>query len=362
MSAQDGVTGSAARPTMKSVADALGVSIATVSNAFNRPDQLSSELRERVLAEARRRGLSRPDPAARSLRRGRVTALGVVYTDQLSYAFSDPAAVAFLTGVTRECESADCDLVLIPRSSRAESARTAVGRSMVDGVVFYSVADDDPLLLDARRLELPTVIVDQPRTAGRCWIGIDDESAAGRLARHVLELGHRQLAIVTTEIDRRRLGGDVGAERQPRIRFATTAARLRGYRRAIADAGLDWAGVRVHEATANDRAAGAVAGAELLTAPNRPTAVLAMTDLLATGVVDAAAQLGLGVPDDVSVTGFDGIPAQLLGGGPPLTTVAQPHEEKGARAARLLLDGARPGETMLAHRLVAGTSTAPPSP
>lgn len=86
---------------MKEVAAAVGVSPATVSNAYNRPDQLSSGLREKVLETARRLGYPGPDPTARSLRRGRSGVIGVLYADRLSYAFEDPAAVLFLRGSPR---------------------------------------------------------------------------------------------------------------------------------------------------------------------------------------------------------------------------------------------------------------------
>ena len=90
-----------ASPTLLDVARAAGVSRTTVSNAFNRPDQLSAELRERVLATAREMGYAGPNPMARMLRTGRAGAIGVVFSDRLTYAVTDPAAVAFLQGDRR---------------------------------------------------------------------------------------------------------------------------------------------------------------------------------------------------------------------------------------------------------------------
>jgi DNA-binding LacI/PurR family transcriptional regulator len=91
------------RPTLDTVAKAAGVSRMTVSNAYNRPDQLSAATRERVLAVAEALGYSGPDPAGASLRRGRVGAVGVVLTEQLAYAFTDPGLVSFMRGVVRPC-------------------------------------------------------------------------------------------------------------------------------------------------------------------------------------------------------------------------------------------------------------------
>src|ERR671920_1315800 len=101
------------RATLKEVAAEVGVSPATVSNAYNRPDQLSEEVRERVMEAARRLGYAGPDPTARGLRRGRAGAIGVLYADRLSYAFADPAAVLFFEGISRVAEEAG--LPFLPR-------------------------------------------------------------------------------------------------------------------------------------------------------------------------------------------------------------------------------------------------------
>jgi DNA-binding LacI/PurR family transcriptional regulator len=101
------------RVTLQTIADALGVSRTTVSNAYNRPDQLATELRERILATARELGYSGPDPAARRLRSGRRDVVGLLFTEQLSYAFTDPAAVMLLQGIARATEAAGLALLLI---------------------------------------------------------------------------------------------------------------------------------------------------------------------------------------------------------------------------------------------------------
>ncbi|HEY3513088.1 MULTISPECIES: LacI family DNA-binding transcriptional regulator [Kribbella] len=314
------------------MAESLGVSITTVSNAFSRPDQLSEALRERVLAEAARLGLSSPDAAARSLRLGRSASIGVMYTDRLSYAFSDPGAVLFLQGVSRVCEANGQQLVLIPSTSSADAAATAVGRSTIDGLIVYSVADDDPVLAAAIDRRMPLVLVDQPRIDSLPWIGVDDEKACRALAEHVVSLGHRRLAVIATEFDRDRAGGRATKARQEAITFSTTAARLRGYRAAVEKAGLSWQGVPVVEARENSEDNGYRLATALLRVKNRPTAILAMTDQLALGALRAAERRGFIVPDDVSIAGYDDIPAARV-----LTTVSQPHEEKGRRAAEQLL-------------------------
>src|SRR3954465_7665403 len=102
------------RPTLQTVADALGVSRASVSNAYNRPDPLSPARRERILDAARRLGYAGPDPAARGLRMGQTGTIGVLVGAELSYAFRDPATGLFLEGVARAGERAGTALLLIP--------------------------------------------------------------------------------------------------------------------------------------------------------------------------------------------------------------------------------------------------------
>src|SRR3954467_11786104 len=134
----------AARPTLATIAKELGVSRMTVSNAFNRPDQLSPELRERVLTTARTLGYAGPDPGGRALSRGRTGCVGVIFDAPLTTAFSDPAAVEVLHGVATVCEERELGMTLVPRlrGKDAELVRPA----LVDGFVVYCRGDDDPRL------------------------------------------------------------------------------------------------------------------------------------------------------------------------------------------------------------------------
>ncbi len=243
----------------------------------------------------------------------------------------------FLQGVSTACESTGNELVLIPRTSDASAGGTAVGRSIVDGLVVYSVADDDPVLAEAVERRLPVVVVDQPHAADLHWVGTDDEGGSSAICEHVVSLGHRRLAVIATELTRRRRGGLASLARQKAATFATTAARLRGYRDGAAAAGIPWSTVPVYEAVENSEEQGRAAAEALLDTDPRPTALLAMTDQLAFGACQAVRNRGLDVPRDVSVTGFDDLPAAARYE-PPLTTVHQPHGTKGRVAADLLLD------------------------
>src|SRR5918998_105463 len=177
---------SARRANLKDVAAELGVSAATVSNAYNRPDQLSPALRERVFETARRLGYAGPDALARGLRRGRAGAGGILYEDRLSYAFADPAAVLFLQGVSVATEEAGLGLLLLSGAPGEERDPEAISGAVVDGVVVYSMSDEDPLVSAALERRLPVVLVDQPRTGGLPFVGIDDMGAARAAAAHPL--------------------------------------------------------------------------------------------------------------------------------------------------------------------------------
>ena len=191
------------RATLASLAAELKVSRTTISNAYNRPDQLSAELRERVLAAAKRLGYPGPDPVARSLRTRRAGAVGLVITEPLTYAFSDPAALNFVAGLAESCEEFGQGLLLVacgPERSVADGTN-AVLSAGVDGFVVYAAADDHPYLQTALQRHLPVVIVDQPKNIpDASQVCIDDRAAMRGLAEHVIGLGHHEIALLTMRL------------------------------------------------------------------------------------------------------------------------------------------------------------------
>ena len=224
------------RMTLHRVAAEVGVSAKTVSNAFARPDQLSVATRERVLAAAARLGYAGPDPLAASLRRGRVGALGFAYDHGLSYAFDDPVAVAVLAGISSVAEQAGSGLLLVPGSTPTERNVAAVAGAVIDGLVVFSLADDDPLLRPALARQLPLVVIDQPDpsafqdTSGdgtTPWVGIDDQTAAAGAAAHLLALGHRHLGVISFGLAPRGFRGMADEAAQQRATYAVTRRRWR---------------------------------------------------------------------------------------------------------------------------------------
>jgi DNA-binding LacI/PurR family transcriptional regulator len=322
------------RSTGATVARAVGVSPSTVSNAYNRPDQLSPALRERIFAAAARLGYAGPDPLGRNLRRRRAGAIGVLFSERLSYAFADPAATVFLEGLTAVAEDAGYGLFLVPAPADVENPGDPLASVSVDGLVIYSVPADHPLVEAALRRRLPAVTVDQPRLPDLPFVGIDDVGGARRAAEHLLGLGHRRFGVAALRLALPGRDAPADSARQAAASYAFSRARLRGYASAVRAAGVDWGRVHVEERAHNTIAAGFDAGVQLLAARPRPTAILCMSDQLAIGVCDAARQAGLAVPGDVSVVGFDDALSASVAG---LTTVRQPLREKGERAGRLLV-------------------------
>jgi DNA-binding LacI/PurR family transcriptional regulator len=329
----------------------------TVSNAYNRPDQLSAELRRRVLATAEELGYGGPSAAGRALKRGRSDVLGVLLTEALPYAFGDPGTVSFLHGVTAETAAAGLALQLIP--APAGTAERLVRDAAVDGLIAHTPADGDPALAAALRRRLPTVINGGPSTAGPDCVTIDNESAAASAARHLIELGHRRLGVVTWRLHPDGHRGWVSPARLASARYEVFRRRLQGYLQAAAEAGLPATAVRVWEQPGNSVADGHAAGQALLTlrGAERPTAVLASTDVLALGVLQAARELDLSVPRDLSVTGFDDIEesSRVL---PPLTTVHQDLYQQGQDCARRLITPGAATTMLHPTRLIIRTSTA----
>jgi DNA-binding LacI/PurR family transcriptional regulator len=362
--------GDRASVTLATLARELGVSKSTVSNAYNRPDQLSPALRARILEAARRLGYPGPDPLAATLSRGRVGAIGLVFFDDppaypLTFAFTDPVHALFLQGVADVCGRAGVGLVLLGGGRGADLVRAA----LVDGFICqYDVVGDERFAAVAER-GLPVVVVDGPPASaegpdgipprGASRVGVDDRGAARAAARHLLALGHRRLGVVAAPLSPDGYDGPAGPRRQRQARYHVIRERLAGYRAEVEAAGLRWDDVPVEERSPYGQDAGWRAAGALLDRPDRPSALLAMSDELALGAMRAAEERGLAVPDQLSVVGFDDTPAAARTR-PALTTVHQPHHDKGAVAAELLLrPGGVPERRVLAARLVVRGSTGP---
>jgi DNA-binding LacI/PurR family transcriptional regulator len=346
----------AGRVTLQTIADALGVSRTTVSNAYNRPDQLAPELRERILARARELGYAGPDAAARRLRSGRRDAFGLLFTDDLGYAFNDPAAVLLLQGVAGVVEDEGVALLIMPTGER-HAPRELIRDAVVDGFCAYSFSDDHPALEAVLERRLPLVVVDEPRLPRHHFVGIDDRGGAREVARHVVSLGHRRIGVVVDRLAGDGFAGFVDAGRRAAATYRVTRERIEGFAEGLAEAGIELDRLPVLEQSSNRRDFGRAGAAALLERDPEVTAVLAMTDELALGAMEELRARGIDVPGRVSVTGFDDVPEAAVSA-PSLTTVRQPLRRKGEEAGRLLIHPpAEPREVLLPVDLVVRHST-----
>jgi DNA-binding LacI/PurR family transcriptional regulator len=352
--------------TLMTVARAVGVSPTTVSNAYNRPHKLSPALRERILGAARDLGYPGPNPAARSLRRGRAGSIGLLFGEALTYAFQDPGAVEFLRGLAEGTARHNTVLQLIAAldADRREGA-SLLANAIVDGLVVWTLPDRHPLLRLARERNIPLVIHGSPRLEGVPFVGIDDRAAAQAAAEHLLHLGHRSLTVVSQPFGPSRRARHRDPAKIGRPGYRVTRERLAGYQAAANAATPQSAALDIYEVAVNSRDEGHRAALALLQASPRPTAVLAMSDELAIGVLAAARELDLRVPHDVSVVGWDDSPSARASD-PALTTVSQSLYDQGRMCARLVITAIR-GEIAandLVHlapwQLITRDSTGPP--
>lgn len=362
MSTQDGSptvasTDGHRRATIADVARAAEVATSTASVVFSGKAKVAAATRARVLAAAARLGYAGPDPRAASLRRGRSGIVAVVLEGHLRAAFLDPITTAMMDGLTDGLADLSAGILLL-RDEPGEEDGSALASAPVDAVVLIGCSGRTRASLDiVRGRGLPVVVIEGDAGAGIPRVTLDNTAAAADVARHLRDLGHRDVALLTLPLDSTRERGPVTADRIARATVDVTVDRLVGMREVFPDApAISAAGSLIDE--------GILIGRSVLADPaTRPTAVLAQSDLLAVGVIRAAEELGLRVPEDVSVAGFDGIAVDGLGSY-RLTTSVQPAVEKGRAAgeqvARMLRG--EPGETQeFTCTFRAGTTTAPPA-
>jgi DNA-binding LacI/PurR family transcriptional regulator len=345
------------RPTLAAVAAHAGVSPSTASLAFSGSPRVTAATRERVLAAAAELGYAGPDPIAASLRRGRSGVIGAVVGERLLYAFRDPVAIQLLDGITEVLGADDLGLLLLAGDTGRPSIEQ-ITRIPLDAVIFATCGlEDDPALEALRARGVPVVAVEGPVAEGVTLVDIADRTGTADLARHLQHLGHRRVEVVAMPLRLDGTRGPLDSARRARAHYRDVRHRLEGVEDVFGP-------VPVFETASNAVAEGATAGRVLLDVPAhcRPTAVLAQSDVLAAGVLQAAADLGLDVPADVSVAGFDGADLHWLGA-TRLTTVVQPTEEKGraaAQAAIALVAGGHPPDVVFPVSLRIGTTSAPP--
>ncbi|MBJ7536487.1 LacI family DNA-binding transcriptional regulator [Marinomonas transparens] len=321
--------------TLKDVAERLDVSTATISNAFNRPDQLSASLRENILSECEKMGYFGPNAAARSLRTGRTGIVGIVLSDDLSYSLTDPVANQFLKGMAEVFEANEYNMLLLSSDEVEQDAQSRMQSSMVDGFIVYGhkpqQCNNAPWLMPNKNI----ITVDSfiPSTTS---VNVDNHHGAYVIARHALEHNPESVAILGLSL--------LDTDRVCRIRddelFDRAASisiqRLHGYFDALKESGLSVSSEHIWNIPVNSHKLAYQAAREALGMAERPQLLLCMSDAIAIAAVQAALQMGLRVPEDLQVVGFDGI-SESENFHPSITTMHQQTVEKGRVAAEVFL-------------------------
>lgn len=334
-----------AQPTLTDVAKAAGVHVATASRALNERtvSMVSPQTVERVRAAAQMLGY-RPNHMARGLKTRRSFTVGMLIPD-----ITNPFFPPMVRGAEDGLAGAGYTLVFTDTDNDEEKERRAqevLLERQVDGMLLGSVRRRDPLVDELLRAGVPFVLVNRTIDRGGVAAVIpDDQAGMALVVDHLFQLGHRAIGHVAGPSE-----------------TSTGSRRSSGFLAAMKAHGLKPG--RVVEAASYTIAAGAVAGGSLLARSPRPTAVVAANDLVALGVLDAAAAMGLSCPGDVSIVGFNDMPFvdRLT---PSLSTVRVDVYEIGMRASRLLLSmieepQTRPETIMIGPQLMVRGSTAAP--
>jgi DNA-binding LacI/PurR family transcriptional regulator len=311
---------------MQDIADAAGVSQSTVSRVLTGAPNaipINPATRERILEVARSMRY-RPNPLARGLRGAKTMLLGVIVRE-----ITDPFFAGCVDAISTEANLRGYNVVLGHAHSKTDEAialRAILETRHCDAILLLGDTSDQPRLLDELRdSNVPVVAMWQGMTSipGISVIDVDNRFGADALMSHLLELGHRKIAFIGGAFMEGRLIGDIGERR---------AAFLE---RSSAE-GLELPDGFVYDAQ-NTYAGGYGAFRELMALPDRPTAVIASTDVLAIGALHAAGELGLVVPGDVSIVGFDDLPISEYTT-PALTTVCMPIAEMAQAGVRAAVD------------------------
>ena len=305
-------------PTLSDVAELAGVSTATVSRCLNFPDQVAQKTQDKVKQAIKTLGYS-PNFGARALAANRTNTIGAIIPTMENSVFA--------LGIQAFQETLrDRGFTLLVASSayrpevEEEQIRSLVARG-ADGLLLIGHARDPAIyhFLDAQRVPyLVTWVFDPNQPA--LSVGFDNNKAMQSLAQEVIKQGHKQLAFITAHL--------AGNDR--------VTARLEGLRSVMAASGLNPNDLRIIE-TAYGVDNGARAFEQIMSSPEKPTAIFCGNDVLAAGAMRKAREMGVDVPRDISIVGFDNIEIGQAAY-PPLTTLQVPHGQMGRHAAEYLID------------------------
>ncbi len=333
-----------ANATIRDVAKKAGVGVGTVSRVLNQSTAVSPATRTKVQTAIEALDYT-PSSIARRLSLGRTMTIGVI-----APFFIRPSYVERLRGVDTVLAESEYDFIIynVETVARRDACfREILRQERVDGLLIITLPPTDEEVARLKQANIPTVLVDgdHPQIS---HVMIDDVAGGYQATRHLLDLGHRKIGYISDLLQESPFG------------FRPVADRYQGYRNALADAGIEFRPEYHRQGELSRREASRLAH-ELLTLPDPPTAIFAYSDTQAFGVLRAAQNLDLKVPEQLSIIGYDDIEiSEFL----HLTTIRQHLLESGQRGAELLLaEIAQPGlpqEVILPTDLVLRSTTAPP--
>lgn len=305
--------------TLKTIAQAVGLSVTTVSRALAGYDDVNEETRRLIVETAERLGYQ-PNLIARHLRSKFTNTIGMVIP-RTAY-FSDSFFMELLAGVGRQAAEFGYDLLLsaqLPGEEELAAYRRMVAGSRVDGVALARVLHHDPRIEYLQNARHPFVAFGCSADDDLYpYIDVDGTTGICQVVEHFVNYGHRQIALILSPWE-----------------LAFTARRYNGYLEGLQQAGLPFDEAYVIQGDLTPQS-GAHVARQLLDLPNPPTAIIACNDLMALGAMNALTESGLLVGRDVALAGFDDIPAAATAN-PPLTTVRQPIYDIGRRLVEMLI-------------------------
>ena len=323
--------------SMKDISKACGVSVATVSKALNNHSDIGEETKQHIKQVAREMGYS-PNLSARALKTNKTYGIGVLFVDEANSGLTHDYFASVLDSFKRMSEKYGYDITFINGSKNRKDRMTYLEHSRYrgfDGVAIACIDFDDPEVVELLQSELPVITIDHPFN-NRVAINSDNDGGMRELVDYVYHQGHRRIAYVH------------GAPSN------VTTIRLDSFFQATQSLGLSIPREYVREAPYRDTDKSYRLTKELLSLKEPPTCILYPDDFAAIGGMNAIQELGLRIPEDVSVAGYDGIPlSKHLQ--PPLTTVQQDTEQIGVVAARELISLIeRPKSTLIEQITIPG--------
>lgn len=312
--------------TIKDIANKAGVSKTTVSFAFNNPSRISAETYEKIMSIAKAEGYS-PDPVARIFSMRKTQTIAFILPQSLSVFLLNPYLADTLRGIGSVCDKEGYGISMLPPFKGIITQ--TISNAAVDGMILMGISDDNNIHDTLKSRGTPYVTIDAPFRNNYVNVGIDDKRAAKEMMDYLLENGHRRICIcsllpISSDWEQPQASGSLQLRMQG-ITESIEKHNIKTYERSL----ITYLNMKPSQIDAYQE------GIKLFTSENRPTAIFCMADIQAYGFYQAANELKLSIPDDISIVSFDDLDlSKSLT--PGLTSIHQTGFDKGVKATELL--------------------------